>query len=377
MITVIAALSCLIWIYLVVLHGRLWSTSQTLDAATPCGNAAIAVIVPARNEAESIRECLTSLLAQHYTGKLSIILVDDNSTDGTGAIAASLNAGNRLHVISGSPLPHGWSGKLWAVHQGLNHPVAQQAQYNLLTDADIVHAPNHISQLATKAEADHLDLTSEMVRLHCETAAERALIPAFVFFFQMLYPFDWVNDPARQTAGAAGGAMLVSRAAIDRIDGVSHIRHHLIDDCALAKEIKSTGGRIWLGHAESATSTRVYKDWQEIWNMIARTAYVQLRHSPIMLLGCVLGMSLIYLAPPVFTLFAHGMSRILGAASWLAMALTFQPTLRRYQRSPLWGAALPIISLFYLGATIASAVRHYTGQGGGWKNRVYPGTPAA
>jgi hopene-associated glycosyltransferase HpnB len=377
MISLVAALSCLIWIYLFALHGRFWSSSQTLDADIPSGNAEIAVIVPARNEAESIHQCLGSLLAQHYSGKFSIILVDDNSTDSTGEIAASLNAGDRLSIIAGLPLPSGWSGKLWAVHQGLNHPVAQHADFILLTDADIVHAPNHISHLVAKAEADHLDLTSEMVRLHCDTAAERALIPAFVFFFQMLYPFNWVNNPSMQTAGAAGGTMLISRAALDRIEGLSRIRHHLIDDCALAQEIKSTGGRLWLGHSDSATSMRVYKDWQEIWNMIARTAYVQLRHSPIMLLGCVLGMSLIYLTPPFLSLFLHGLPRLLGIAAWLMMACVFQPTLRRYHRSPFWGAALPVISLFYLCATIASAVRHYTGKGGGWKNRVYPGTPAA
>jgi hopene-associated glycosyltransferase HpnB len=375
-VTLIAALSCLTWLYLIAFHGRFWSSSQTLGTASSSGSASVAVIIPARNEAESIRESLSSLIAQDYPGGLSILLVDDNSTDGTGEIAASLAADPRLSILTGQPLPSGWSGKLWAVHQGLNHPAARDAQYILLTDADITHAPNHLSQLVAKAEADHLDLTSEMVRLHCHTAAERALIPAFVFFFQLLYPFSQVNDPRHRTAGAAGGTMLASRAALDRIQGVSRIRHHLIDDCALAREIKSTGGRIWLGHATSAISTRVYKDSREIWNMIARTAYVQLRHSPLLLLGCVLGMSLIYLAPPVLSLASHGLPRLLGLAAWLTMALAFQPTLRRYRRSPLWGAVLPVISLFYLGATIASAIRHYTGQGGGWKDRVYPKTPA-
>jgi hopene-associated glycosyltransferase HpnB len=222
-----------------------------------------------------------------------------------------------------------------------------------------------------------LELVSEMVRLHCESKAERALIPAFVFFFQMLYPFAWVADGTKRLAGAAGGTMLVARAALDRIQGVSRIRHHLIDDCALAREIKSTGGRIWLGHAQRAVSTRVYSGWRDVWNMVARTAYVQLGNSPMLLLGCVAAMGIMYCAPPLLTLFAHGLPQVLGVLSWLMMAMAFQPTLRRYHRSPLWGFALPCIGLFYLCATVASALRHYAGQGGGWKNRVYPENPAA
>jgi hopene-associated glycosyltransferase HpnB len=298
-------------------------------------------------------------------------LVDDNSSDGTAEIAASLDASERLAIVSGKPLPPGWSGKLWAVHQGLEHEWARAADYVLLTDADIEHASDHVAALVAKAGRDGLDLVSEMVRLRCATAAERALIPAFVFFFQMLYPFAWVADRKKRTAGAAGGTMLVSRAALDRIQGVSRIRHKLIDDCALAREIKSSGGRIWLGHAEGARSIRVYAQWREIWNMIARTAYVQLKNSPWLLLGCIAAMGVIYCAPPLLALLAHGLPRLLGALSWLAMALVFQPTLRRYRRSPLWGAALPAIGLFYLCATLASAVRHYAGCGGGWKNRVY------
>ncbi|MFP5208804.1 MAG: glycosyltransferase [Acidobacteriota bacterium] len=376
MITIVALLSIAAWIYLIAFHGRFWRSLPVLNAGAPSGNAKLAVIVPARNEAESIRQSLASLLAQDYPAEFAIILVDDNSTDGTATIAASLDAAERLTIINGRPLPHGWSGKLWAVHQGLAHETAKAAGYVLLTDADILHAPDHISSLVARAEASGLDLVSEMVRLHCATAAERALIPAFVFFFQMLYPFHWVADPEKRTAGAAGGTMLASRAAMDRIQGVSRIRHHLIDDCALAKEIKSTGGRIWLGHSERAVSARVYLDWRDIWDMIARTAYVQLRHSPLMLLGCVAGMGSVFCAPPLLALLAHGLPRLLGLLSWLIMALAFQPTLRRYRRSPLWGIALPVISLFYLCATVASALRHYAGTGGGWKNRVYPERPA-
>ena len=363
------------WVYLIGFHGRFWHSSPTLPASRPREFAPVAVVVPARNEAESIARSLGSLLAQDYAGGLSVILVDDNSTDDTAAIASSLEHDERLTIISGQPLPAGWSGKLWAVHQGLAHEKAGAAEYVLLTDADIEHAPGHIAALVAKAQSERLDLVSEMVRLHCSTAAERALIPAFIFFFQMLYPFAWVGDRTRRAAGAAGGTMLVSQAALRRIDGVSRIRHHLIDDCALAREIKSSGGAIWLGHAEQAHSARVYADWREVWNMIARTAYVQLGLSPLLLAGCIAGMALLYLAPPWLALFAHGAARWLALAAWLLMALSFQPTLRRYGRSALWGVALPAVALFYLGATIASAWRHYGGRGGGWKDRVYPETP--
>lgn len=377
MIAFVSLLSFVFWVYLIGFHGRFWRSTPVLAHRAPSGKAKVAVIVPARDEAESIRQCLESLLAQDYPGELSIILVDDNSTDGTGEIAASCGADEQLTILTGEPLPPGWSGKLWAVHQGLAHEKAKTADYVLLTDADIVHARDHISALVAKAEVERLELVSEMVRLNCETIVERALIPAFIFFFQMLYPFVWVANSKKRLAGAAGGTMLVARAALDRIQGVSRIRHHLIDDCSLAKEIKSTGGRIWLGHSERAVSTRIYSYWQEVWKMIARTAYVQLDHSPLMLLGCIVAMCVIYCEPPLLTVFAHGSARMLGVFSWLLMALAFQPTLRSYRRSPLWGFALPCIGLFYLCATVASALRHHSGRGGGWKNRVYSENPAA
>jgi hopene-associated glycosyltransferase HpnB len=382
MIVLVAAISFAVWVYLVVFHGRFWRSGSVLDAGAASGKAKVAVVVPARNEVESIGCCVRSLLAQDYEGELAVLVVDDNSTDGTGEIAAS--AGDRrLTVIKGEPLPAGWSGKLWAVHQGLSHAKAAATDYVLLTDADIEHDAGHLSALVAQAERDGLELVSEMVRLHCQTFAERALIPAFVFFFQMLYPFAWVADPARREAGAAGGTMLVARTALDRIEGVGRIRGRLIDDCAMAREIKSTGGRIWLGHAELARSLRIYPSWRDVWKMIARTAYEQLRHSPLMLLGCVAGMGVIYCAPPLIALFAHGaangfasgsasnVAQWLGILSWLMMAAAFQPTLRRYRRSPLWGAALPAIGLFYLCATVDSALRYYSGRGGGWKSRVY------
>lgn len=369
LVSIFAALA---WVYLIAFHGRFWSSSPVLEQRIPAGYAKVAVIVPARNEAENIRGSVRSLLAQDYPAEMSVIVVDDNSTDETAVIATSLAERGKLTVLHGAPLPPGWSGKLWAVHQGLAYEKARDTDFVLLTDADITHAPGHISALVTKAESDRLDLVSEMVRLHCATVAERALLPAFVFFFQMLYPFAWVANPKRRAAGAAGGTMLIRRSMLDRIQGVSSIRHQLIDDCALAREIKSAGGRIWLGHAELAESRRVYASWRDVWDMIARTAYVQLGHSLWMLFGCVAGMGLVFCAPPLLASLTHGFPQLLGIFSWLMMALAFQPTLRRYRRSPLWGIALPTISLFYLGATVASAVRHYAGRGSAWKDRVYP-----
>jgi len=260
---------------------------------------------------------------------------------------------------------------MWAVHQGLAHEAALNAEFILLTDADVVHAPDHVSALVAKAEHDGLDLVSEMVLLNCVTLVERSLIPAFVFFFQMLYPFAWVNDIRRSIAGAAGGTMLLRRTALEGVGGVSRIRQKLIDDCALAKQIKQSGGSIWLGHSTLARSTRVYANAREVWHMIARTAYEQLGRSVLVLAGCLLGMSLLYFAPVVMTIAAQGPARWIGLAAWLIMAISFQPTLRRYGRSVLWGPALPAIAAFYVCATLDSAARFYKGCGGGWKDRVY------
>jgi hopene-associated glycosyltransferase HpnB len=366
----IGILSVAIWAYMLLGRGGFWRSTPELAYRQASGSAKIAVVIPARDEADSIAAALNSLLAQDYKGPLSLILVDDNSTDGTGAIAGNLAVGDpRLEVVTGLPLEAGWSGKLWAVAQGLKHPKALEADYVLLTDADIVHAPGHLTQLVAKAEQGRLDLVSEMVMLHCETFAERALIPAFVFFFQSLYPFAWAGDPGNKLAAAAGGTMLIRRIALDRVEGVDRIKTCLIDDCALARQIKQ-GGPIWLGHATQAKSLRVYEGPGEIWAMIARTAYVQLNRSPALLLACVLAMGLTYIAPPILT-FMGGWATALGLVAWAAMVFAFQPTLRRYRKSPLWGLALPLIGLFYIAATIDSAAQHYRGRGGGWKNRTY------
>jgi hopene-associated glycosyltransferase HpnB len=371
MIVLIAGLTLITWVYLIALRGGFWRSSPVLERAIATATASVTVVVPARNEADHIGGSIRSLVAQEYPGALHVVLVDDNSTDRTGEIVAGLESAGRLSIVKGTPLPAGWSGKMWAVHQGLAHEAALNAEFILLTDADVVHAPDHVSALVAKAEHDGLDLVSEMVLLNCVTLVERSLIPAFVFFFQMLYPIAWVNDIRRSIAGAAGGTMLLRRTALEGVGGVSRIRQKLIDDCALAKQIKQSGGSIWLGHSTLARSTRVYANAREVWHMIARTAYEQLGRSVLVLAGCLLGMSLLYFAPVVMTIAAQGPARWIGLAAWLIMAISFQPTLRRYGRSVLWGPALPAIAAFYVCATLDSAARFYKGRGGGWKDRVY------
>ena len=368
--TWIAALALLAWTYLLLLHGRFWQAGPVLGPARPASAPAVDIVIPARDEAAGIEAALRSLLAQDYAGPLRIVLVDDGSTDGTGTIARGIQD-PRLLVVDGRLCPPGWSGKLWAVAQGMEHTAAELV---LLTDADIVHDPAHVATLAAKAETG-LDLVSEMVELRCTSPAERALVPAFVFFFQMLYPFAWVNDPARRTAAAAGGTVLLRRAALDRIGGIASLRGALIDDVTLAARVKP-GGPVWLGHSALARSVRPYPGAVDIWRMVARTAYVQLRFSPLILLGTVLGLALVWLAPPLLALLGHGAARWMGAAAWAGSMASYLPTLRRFRQSPAWALALPGIALFYLAATIGSAVDHHRGRGVVWKRRAYQGAGA-
>ncbi len=377
--TALAALVLLTWAYLLLFHGRFWSAGPVLRASAvesyppPAPRfqggekrwPSIDIVIPARDEAGSIEATLRSLLAQDYSGRFHITLVDDGSTDGTGAIARAIGD-DRLTVIDGAPRPAGWSGKLWAVQQG----VAQgRAEIVLLTDADIVHEPAHLSALVARLDTG-LDMASEMVELRCTSLAERALVPAFVFFFQLLYPFARVNDPRHRTAAAAGGVVLLRRAALDRIGGIASLGGALIDDVALASRLKPHGP-IWLGHAALARSVRPYPGAADIWRMVARTAYVQLRFSPLLLGGTVLGLMLVWLAPPALALFATGPARWMGALAWLGSALSYLPTLHRFRQSPAWALALPGIAVFYLAATIGSAVDHHRGRGVRWKNRAY------
>jgi hopene-associated glycosyltransferase HpnB len=373
----LAALATAIWLYLVVARGGFWLCSER-DGAAPAPLTAwpsVAAVIPARNEAEGIGDTIRSLLRQNYAGPFTIILVDDDSSDGTAdvarAAAAQLNAADRLRIIAGQPLPRGWTGKLWAVKQGVEtaQSGAHPPDYILLSDADIVYEPEVLADLAARAATNRLVLTSLMVKLRCQSFAERSLIPAFIFFFQMLYPFPWVNRPSGATAAAAGGCMLVRSDALTTAGGIDAIRNALIDDCSLAKRLKAHGP-IWLGLTERVHSTRPYPDFEEIRRMVSRSAYAQLRYSPILLAGTVVGMALTYLAPPLLALFADGIARWLGLLAWGLMALAFLPTLRLYRRSPLWGVALPAIALCYMLFTLDSALQYARGKGGLWKGRV-------
>jgi hopene-associated glycosyltransferase HpnB len=367
--TSLALLALLIWLYLIFARGTFWQAGPVLQAAYPVTAPSVAIVVPARDEAPLIDATLRSLLAQDYAGPFRVILTDDNSIDGTGDIARSIGD-PRLTVINGAPRPAGWSGKLWGVSQGVAE--AGTVDLVLLTDADIVHEPAHLSSLVARIERYNLDLVSEMVKLACHTWVERALVPAFVYFFQLLYPFAWVNDSLKATAAAAGGTILIRRRALQRIGGIECVREALIDDVELAAAVKK-GGRIWLGHADLARSVRPYPSVADIWRMIARTAFVQLRYSVLLLLATVLGMTLMWLVPPIATLFGHGHAFWCGLSAWVMLAGSFLPTLRRFGRTPLWAPFLPMIACFYMAATIGSAVNHFLGRGVAWKGRAYQG----
>ncbi len=369
----LAALSLAVWVYLLAGHGKFWQAGPTLappGLLSPRGQnlPAVTIVVPARNEAETILRALSSLLKQAYDGPFRVIMVDDISSDGTGALAGNIED-DRLTILRGAAHPPGWSGKLWALSQGI---AETSDDVLLLTDADIEHAPAHLATLVAKLLEDRLDLVSEMVALNCESAAEHALVPAFVFFFQLLYPFAWVNDPANRMAAAAGGTMLIRAAALRRAGGLEAMRGALIDDVTLARRIKAKG-RIWLGHSRLATSIRPYKTPADVWRMVARCAYVQLGFSPLNLAGMVAGMALVWLLPPLLAVFGRGTPQWLGLAGWAAMACSYIPTLRRFRLNPLWAITLPAVAVFYVAATLGSALDHYRGRGVVWKQRAYHG----
>ena len=367
--TGLAALALVVWLYLAFGHGRFWQGGPVLSPTHPDHPPPAVIIVPARDEAATIGPVLLSLLAQDYRAPLQVVLVDDESTDGTGDIARALGD-PRLTVIAGQPRPPGWSGKLWAVAQGI---AVTDAPAVLLTDADIVHDSLHLATLVAQAERGGLDMVSEMVALRCVAPTERALVPAFVYFFQMLYPFARVNDTQYiNAAAAAGGTVLIRRSALTRIGGIESIRDALIDDVTLAAAVKRIG-RIWIGHSDQARSLREYPHPRDVWRMIARTAYVQLHRSPLLLTGTVLGLALVWIVPVVATIWGHGPSRLCGLAAWFIAAMTYWPTLRRFRLSPLWMPVLPAIAVFYMAATIGSAVDHHFGAGVAWKGRAYRG----
>ena len=373
----IASMVLAIWVYLLAARGRFW-LAQPRDDMLAVGQGpwpTVTAIIPARDEAESVGKTVSSLLRQHFAGEFTVVVVDDQSRDATAQVARdaaiAVGAGDRLNILPGRALPAGWTGKLWAQSQGVEHVEAavRRPDYLLFTDADIVYAPDALARLVAHAQSGGYLLTSLMVKLRCKSLAERMFVPAFIFFFQMLYPFAWANDPGRRTAAAAGGCMLVRREALREAGGMAAIRGALIDDCALAKTLKGHGP-IWIGLTDDVHSIRTYPRLADIRRMVARTAYAQLNYSPLILVGTVLGLAVAYLAPVALLVFAGGWARILGLAAWLMMALAFQPTLRFYRVSALWGVALPAIAAIYLAFTIDSAYQHARGRGGMWKGRA-------
>ncbi len=378
MIEIFALFVLALWLYLLAGRGGFWLTTQRDDRPDLTGPAvwpAIVAVIPARDEAATIARAVQSVLAQDYPATLDVIVVDDGSQDATAAIAVeaadTAGARKRLTVLQGRPLPAGWTGKVWAQKQGIDLALSRTRppKYLLLTDADIVYDPRALRSLVGRAENGPTVLTSVMAKLHCESFAERCLIPAFVFFFQMLYPFAWVNRRGTATAAAAGGCMLVRADALAASGGIERIRSALIDDCALARQLK-TVGPIWLGLSRRIESIRRYDTFESIGRMVTRSAYAELRYSPLRLAAAVIGMTVTFLAGPLLALSSSGGAALLGIAAWGAMIVAFRPTLRFYGLHPAWGVALPAIALVYTVWTVESALQYARGQGGAWKGRV-------
>ncbi len=382
-----AAVPVIVWLYLLLARGGFWRISCSLGpsgrrgtdvtaAGTDRAHASprVIAVVPARNEAGSIGKAVSSLLAQRLDPPLRVVIVDDGSTDGTAdearRAAEAMASADRLTLIRGTPPPAGWTGKLWAMSQGVEAAMKGHPDFLLLTDADIEYAPQELAALTRDAQAKRLDLVSLMVRLSAATPAERCLIPAFVFFFLKLYPPAWIASPRSPVAGAAGGCMLLRPAALARAGGLAAIRGCIIDDCALARAVKTSGGRIRLGLAQDTRSLRVYGSAAPIGAMISRTAFNQLRHSYALLLATLVGLFAAYLAPPLLLLTREPLMMGLGALAWLLMTACYLPMVRFYRLSPMYALTLPAVALFYAAATVHSAILFATGKGGKWKGRV-------
>jgi len=382
-----------IWLHLFFGRGWFWRVGK-LDAdreplETPGEWPQVMAVVPARNEEETIGRAVAGLVKQNYPGAFFVVVVDDHSEDATAGIAQQVadesGVGERVRIVSASALAEGWTGKLWALNEGVFNggvtmsgasgtevPAAtpEVPTYYWFTDADVEHAPDTLRRLVVRAERDKLELASLMVLLQAKTLPERALIPAFLYFFLMLYPPKWIADEELGTAGAAGGCILLRREALARIGGLQAIRGEVIDDCALAKAVKLSGGKVWMGLTRKSTSLRAYGTFGEIRDLIARTAFTQLRYSALLLTGTLAAMFLTYFAP-VILLFAHdSTSRTLGFVAWLFMTLSFLPTVRFYRLSIVWTPLLPLTAVFYTYATWVSSMRYWIGKGGHWKGRT-------
>ena len=379
MITVFAITCVAIWAYLLCARGMYWRAGvhdATRIAGVPGVWPTVAVVIPARNESECIALSVQSLLRQDYRGPFTVVVVDDDSDDSTGAVATVAAAGDRrLSVIRTTVPAAGWTGKLWAVSQGIAAAEASHPEYLLLTDADIEHAPDTLSWLVSQSMAGRFVLTSLMAKLRCVNLAEKIHVPAFIYFFQMLYPFAWVARADSSTAAAAGGCMLVRADALASVGGIASIRGALIDDCSLGAKLK-TVGPIWLGLTNRVQSIRPYPTFADVARMVTRSAYSQLRYSLLALTATTLGMAITFVAPLMLALFASGLPRYLGLLAWAAMSLSFVPTLLYYRLSPIWSAALPGIALLYMSYTLQSAYQHFRRRGGQWKGRVHADAPS-
>jgi hopene-associated glycosyltransferase HpnB len=375
---ILAAISLVIWVVLTFLRGGFWQV-QRFNAdvekfESPSSWPRVVAIVPARNEAETISQVVESILKQSYPGDFQLIVVDDHSEDRTAALAMaaaqSAGAEGRIRVVSAETLPGGWTGKLWAMRQGVEDSAALSAKYVWFTDADIVHAPDTLERLVARAEHQKLDLASLMVLLQAKSFAEKLLIPAFLYFFLKLYPPKWIADAKAKTAGAAGGCILLRRGALERIGGLKMIRSEVIDDCALARAVKRDGGAIWMGLTRKSVSLRAYSTFKEIRDLIARTAFTQLGYSALVLIGTLVGMLVTYIVPVVFAFSTQAILWRLGLAAWALMTISYLPTVRFYGLSPLWAPTLPLTAAFYSYATWVSALRYWLGKGGEWKGRA-------
>ncbi|MFF2200447.1 glycosyltransferase [Streptomyces sp. NPDC058145] len=375
----IAVASLAAWCWLLLCQGFFWRTDVRLPPRRSPGDwPSVCVVVPARDEAAVLPASLPSLLAQDYPGRAEIVLVDDGSTDGTGELARELSrrhAGLPLTVDSPGEPPAGWTGKLWAVRHGIALARARDPEYLLLTDADIAHAPDSLRELVAAARTGGFDVVSQMARLRVESLWERLVVPAFVYFFAQLYPFRRIGRRGSRTAAAAGGCVLLRADMAERAGIPDAIRHAVIDDVALARAVKRAGGHVWLGLADRVDSVRPYPRLHDLWRMVSRSAYAQLRHSPPLLLGTVAGLALVYLVPPAAVVAGavtgSTATAVAGAPAWAVMAATYLPMLR-YYRQPLWLAPLlPFTALLYLLMTVDSAVQHYRGRGAAWKGRTY------
>ena len=380
---ILALLSLIVWFVLAFLWGSFWrvwdADADHTDTPPPKDWPRVAAVIPARNEAASIAAVVAAMAEQDYPGEFSVIVVDDHSDDGTRDLARTAamrsGAGDRVRIISAPALASGWTGKLWALNSGVAAAASSLPQFLWFTDADVVHARDALRRLVARAEREAVDLASLMVLLKSSTFAERLLIPPFLYFFLMLYPPDWTADPRSTTAGAAGGSILIRYAALERVGGVAIIRSEIIDDCSLARVVKRSGGKIWMGLTRRSASLRSYTGFSEIRDMIARTAFTQLGYSALRLVGTIFGLALAFLVPIFFTFASQARIWLPALLAWCLMTASFLPTVTFYRLSPLWAPFLPVSALFYSYGTALSAVRYWLGRGGQWKGRAQVANP--